>query len=93
MPEAETPPMPSGSEDCVPLDALSMPDEKDQMQPPTVGDRVDYSKSGILSRIEGGNGYVTVDKVNGQDVAAEAKEQPVDEMASLESMAANMPKE
>ena len=69
-----TPAMPAAkpmAEDCVPVEALAMPDEGDQMQPPAVGDMVNYQVTGKISRIEGNQAYVTRKTVNGQEIHAE----------------------
>lgn len=87
---AESEPM-GGGEDCIPTDALAMPDEKEQMQPPEVGDEVNYQVTGTVTRIEGDNAYVKRKTVNGQEVAA--PESPKDEYAELESAAAQQPME
>ena len=58
-------------EDSVPLAALAMPDEGDQMQPPVVGDVVNYQVTGKISRIEGGQAFVSKQTVNGQEIHAE----------------------
>lgn len=78
-------------EDCVPLDALAMPDEAEQMENPAVGDKVQYTVEGTVSRIEGGDAYVTKTAVNGKKVEGKAAEpEPPDEMAALESEARGM---
>lgn len=89
-PEASTPENSSaaGMEDCIPLEALAMPDESEQMQSPAVGDKVQYGVEGEITRIEGENAYVKKTAVNGQKVAAPAA--PKDDMAELESQAQGM---
>jgi hypothetical protein len=77
-----------GMEDCIPLNILAMPDEGDQMQEPAVGDQVQYSVEGKVTRIEGGQAYVQKTAVNGQKIEDEA---PKDEMGELEGMAEAMP--
>lgn len=88
---AESSPMAS-MEDCVPLDALAMPDETEQMETPAVGDKTQYTVEGTITRIEGSNAYVKKSAVNGQKVedAKPAKPEAPDEMASLESEARSM---
>lgn len=91
------PPMEEGAgapmaEDCIPLAALSMPDEQEQMQPPAEGDKVNYSVDGIVTRIDGENAYVRKTSVNGTKVEG-AVPPPKDEMSELEGMAKNMPPE
>lgn len=88
---AESESMGGGMEDCVPLDALAMPDEQEQMQPPSVGDEVNYQVTGKVTRIEGENAYVQKKSINGQEVSA--PEGPKDELGELESMAAQQPME
>lgn len=58
-------------EDCVPVSALSQPGEDEQMNPPGVGDLVQYQKEGTVTRIEGDNAYVKVNSVNGKPITAE----------------------
>lgn len=59
-----------GSEDCVPLSSLAMPDadNADQMANPEVGDKVNYQIEGTVTRIEGDNAYVKRDAINGDPV-------------------------
>ncbi len=64
-----------GNEDCVPLSALGMPDETEQMQSPEEGDPVQYTVEGTISRIEGDNAYVTRTAINGQPVAQKPDDQ------------------
>jgi hypothetical protein len=89
-----TPEPSSGSmmEDCVPLDALAMPDESEQMENPSVGDKVQYTVEGTLSRIEGDNAYVTKTAVNGQKVEGKksTEPEPPDDMGALEQEAKSM---
>lgn len=76
---------------CVSTDALAMPDEQEQMEPPAVGDTVSFTVEGKVSRVEGGNSYVTPEMVNGKPVAAEAGEAaPPDDMGGLTEMAGQM---
>jgi hypothetical protein len=80
-------------EDCVPLDALAMPDESEQMENPAVGDKVQYTVEGTITRIEGGDAYVKKSAVNGQkieDTEKPAAAEPTDDMAALESEAKGM---
>lgn len=53
-------------QDCVPLSALQMPDESEQMQAPEVGDKVQYTVEGTVARIDGDEAYVDRDTINGQ---------------------------
>lgn len=88
----ETKPM-DHSEDCVSLEALAMPDESEQMENPAVGDKVQYTVEGTVTRIEGGNAYVKKRAVNGkkvEDTAEKPEGEPTDDMASLENDARSM---
>lgn len=75
------------TEQCVPLDALSRPDDQEQMQTPEVGDAVSYTVDGKITRVEGGNAYVQPSAVNGNDVSAGDSEQPADAEGDLSSAA------
>jgi hypothetical protein len=69
-------PKPSGmapGELCVPLSALAMPDEGDQLANPEEGDKVTLQVEGKVGRIEGENAYITPETVNGQPVSKEAE--------------------
>ncbi len=55
----------SDNEVCLPLDSLSLPDDKEQMEAPAVGDMVQANVEGKVSRVEGSNAYVTMTAVNG----------------------------
>jgi hypothetical protein len=74
---------------CVPLSSLGQPDEKDAMQAPAVGDPVTFTTEGTISRIEGGNAYVTPTAVNGQKVDNTGPAMPEEDR--LRQMAASMP--
>lgn len=53
-----------------------------------MGDPVEFSAAGTVTKIEGGNAYVTVDTVNGAPVVADDVESPAgDGMDALQSMA------
>ena len=70
-------------EDCVPVSALSQPGEDEQMNPPSVGDLVQFQKEGTVTRIEGDNAYVKVNSVNGKPLTMEdAKTKDTPEMNS-----------
>lgn len=58
----------SSNDDCVPLSSLNMPDESEQMQAPEVGDRVQYTVEGTVSRIDGNEAYVKRETINSQPV-------------------------
>jgi len=89
-------PDPMGNEDCVPLSALNMPDESEQMTSPEVGDQVQYTVEGKVSRIEGDQAYVSRTSINGEPMAAkpqdmnpaqpDAGEPDADEGARLEDL-------
>lgn len=88
-------PMPASAEDRVPVAALAMPDENEQMTEPEVGDKVSYTIEGTVSRVEGANAWVKRETVNGQpvDTGPAKPETPPenepggDELASLEDEA------
>lgn len=52
-----------GSQICAPLDAFSIGGT-----PPAVGDEVSFKVKGTVSRVDGGNAYVTPQDVNGSPV-------------------------
>lgn len=54
--------------DTVPLALLSMPDDQDQMQPPEVGDVVNYQVTGKVVAIEGDYAKVQRQSINGQEL-------------------------
>lgn len=57
--------------DCVPLSALNMPDDSEQMQAPEVGDKVQYTVEGTVENITGDNAYIDRTSINGQPVGEE----------------------
>lgn len=59
---------PAGNTDTVPLKALGMPDEKEQMTPPEVGDEVSYQVTGKVTAINGGLATIERMTINGQSV-------------------------
>lgn len=76
------------SEICVPLDSLTMGSGEDSSSTvaPEVGDPVDFSATGTVSRVEGGNAYLTLESVNGKplpEAAAPAAEPTADDMRAL----------
>ena len=89
---AETPPLaeapevkgsgPQPMEQCVPIEALAMPEEGDQLANPEVGDQVSYTVEGKVTRIQGGSAYVMPESVNGK---------PVEEAGSEEQGATEQP--
>lgn len=54
--------------DTVPLNLLSMPDDQEQMQPPGVGDVVNYQVTGKVVAIEGDFARVQRQSINGQEL-------------------------
>jgi hypothetical protein len=54
--------------DTVPLSLLSMPDDQEQMQPPEVGDVVNYQVTGKVVAIEGDYAKVQRQSINGQEL-------------------------
>jgi hypothetical protein len=79
--------MRGNSEQCVPLESLGVPGEGEAMENPEVGDRVDYTVEGKVTRIEGGKAYVLPEAVNGKPVESAPDEPPLDEMPALEQAA------
>ena len=83
------------NEDRVPLKALEMPDDKEQMTPPAVGDQVEYTCTGKVTAIEGEQVVVARESCNGQPLEPDADDAggpgdaDGDEMAGLEAMAGN----
>lgn len=69
MTDAPAPAAANSSEQCVPLSALAMPDEGEQMANPAPGDTVNYEVEGKVTRVDGKMAYVQPVKVNGQDMA------------------------
>jgi hypothetical protein len=80
---------------CVPLASLSLQD--DEGTQPAQGDMVDFSVAGTVSRIEGDKAYVTIKKVNGEDLSNEESEEGEaeenQEEAKLRSAAKEVDKE
>jgi hypothetical protein len=65
---------------CVPVAALQMPGEDDQMNTPGVGDKVQFQAEGTVTRIEGENAYIKPEAANGKPL--EAEEAPMKDSAS-----------
>lgn len=61
------------NEICVPSGALAIPGEGGNATAPEVGDTVEFTVSGKVSRTEGGELYVTPDTINGEPVESEAE--------------------
>jgi hypothetical protein len=57
--------------DTVPVSLLSMPDDQEQMQPPEVGDVVNYQVTGKVTAIEGNYAKVERQSINGQEMPGE----------------------
>lgn len=66
-------------EQCVPVAALAMPDDQEQMAPPEVGDKVSYQVEGTVTRVEGDEAYVQPESINGQEVGPKEAEPTPDE--------------
>ena len=86
-------PEPGGGHSCekdtVPLSALGMPDETEQLTPPEVGDEVNYSVAGKVVSISGQNAVIARTAINGQELGGGMeKEEPSE--TDLESEAAEM---
>lgn len=60
--------------DTVPLNLLSMPDDQEQMQPPGVGDVVNYQVTGKVVAIEGDMAKVERQSINGQELPGQDDE-------------------
>ena len=60
-----------GKVDTVPLQMLSMPDDQEQMQPPEVGDVVNYQVTGKVTAIEGDSAIIQRQSINGQELPSE----------------------
>lgn len=89
MPEEQTE-TPTGLEQRIPIEALQQPDEGDQLTAPEVGDEVDFTVSGKVTRIEGAFAYVLPSTVNGQEVKGDAPAEGGDTLASLEAEAGRL---
>lgn len=88
MPSPSMPEMKhSGKEWCVPVSALQMPGEDEQMNSPTVGDKVSFHGEGTLTRIEGEEAYVKPESANGKPMTTEAKSVNDDEQDSEQEFA------
>lgn len=62
-------------EQCVPVSALSMPDDQEQMANPEVGDVVTYQVEGKVTRVEGDEAYVQPTSINGHELESQEEEQ------------------
>jgi len=98
MDRAESPmPMRGGSNsDRVPLSALAVPDEGEQMAPPEPGDKVQYTVEGTVESVEGDQAVVRREAINGEPVGKDEGRRTKDEtgggddLAELERMAGGM---
>lgn len=75
MPPDEGPPpppdaKPMGVEICVPVAAVAAESDDSSAVNPEVGDEVHGDFVGKVSRIEGGNAYIALSEINGQEVGA-----------------------
>ena len=59
---------PAGITDTVPLALLAMPDDQEKMEPPAVGDEVNYQVTGKVTAINGSNAVIERTSINGQPV-------------------------
>ncbi len=82
----------SSSEVCIPLTSLSMEDEDSKPVAPEIGDPVEFTATGTVSRVENGNAYITLETANGEPIAAPAMESPMAELgeADLRGMAGQL---
>lgn len=71
FPDQSPAPMPT-REMCITAAALALPDEGEQMIEPEPGSTVNFNVEGTVSRVENGHAYITVAKVNGEDLAEPA---------------------
>jgi hypothetical protein len=90
MPEPAAPAAPS-TNDTIPLDALAMPDDSEQLVNPEPGDVVSYTIEGKVVSVDGNVAVIQRQTVNGK--ALEATPQPEDDMAGLEAMAGQLDNE
>lgn len=60
--------------DSVPISALQMPDDQEQMQPPEVGDVVNYQVAGKVLAINGDMAQVQRTSINGQPVSSDSSD-------------------
>lgn len=79
------------SEICIPLDSLAEGDGESAV-PPAVGDPVEFSATGTVTRVDGGNAYITPESVNGQPIPTAASEPDMD-AAALQGAAATADEE
>lgn len=88
---APPPPSPaeSMSEVCVPLSALAAEGADDsQTVSPAVGEPVEFTAAGKVSRVDGENAYVTLESVNGAPLAAKSMPKAGPDENDMRAMAA-----
>lgn len=90
MAEGEMPMAAPSMEQCVPANLLAMPDDNEQMVEPEVGDIVQYTVEGKISRLDGGNAYLTPTAINGKEVNAPEQQPEGDNMGTLTMAAQKM---
>jgi len=76
----------ASTNDTVSLDALAMPDDQEQMQPPAVGDEVNYQVTGKVVSIQGDVATIAKTSVNGQPVDGSGDNDPTDGDDSPDSL-------
>ncbi len=67
-----TEPQMGAEEVCIPLKALSQPDDSDVMVTPEAGDSVTFSTDAVITRIDGENAYLKPSAINGQPIGKDA---------------------
>lgn len=80
-----------GTELCVPSTVLEVGDEADKSAP-EVGDSVDFTATGKVSRVEGGMIYVEVTSINGEPIGPGDDAPPMNEEQQFEADMASTPK-
>ncbi|HEX3625135.1 MAG TPA: hypothetical protein VH280_06905 [Verrucomicrobiae bacterium] len=75
--------------DTVPLTMLAMPDDQEQMQPPEVGDVVNYQVTGKVVAIEGDCARVQRQSINGQELQNSQNPSDDDDENDNDSQGAN----
>lgn len=73
-----------GNEQCVPLAALSL-----EGTAPAVGDAVEFTVAGKVTRIEGGHAYIAVETLNGEPLPQQASPAEADAAMMDEARAAD----
>lgn len=70
---------------CVPVAAVSVPDEGEQMAAPEPGDTVRYEVEGKVDHVAGGHVYVDPATINGQPMTEKSAEPVADELAAMQA--------